>query len=60
MRTWIGLLLATAALGWVGTALAAVGDEAPAFEGKAFINTSKTSLKDLKGQVILYEVFRTW
>ena len=60
MRTWLGLLLAGAALGWVGTARAAVGEKAPAFKGKEFINTPKTSLADLKGQVILYEIFRTW
>ena len=35
------------------------GDMAPAFEGKAFINTEDVSLASLKGRVIFYEIFRT-
>jgi hypothetical protein len=46
--------------GAIAHAAPGIGDPAPAFEGKAFINTPKVSLHDLKGQVILYEVFRTW
>ncbi|MHC4821988.1 MAG: hypothetical protein ACYTDX_09750 [Planctomycetota bacterium] len=37
-----------------------VGDKAPDFSGKEYINTGSTSLKQLQGQVIVYEIFRTW
>ena len=36
------------------------GDDAPGFEGKEFINTPEITMKDLKGQVVFYEIFRTW
>lgn len=62
-RRW---LLALAVLGttWVGsapaTAAPGVGDMAPAFEGKEFVNTPRVTMADLRGQVLLYEIFRTW
>ena len=59
-RTWMGLGLVSAALLWAAPVIAGVGDKAPAFEGKEFINTPAVSLDDLKGQVVFYEVFRTW
>ena len=34
----MGLALVTAALAWAAPVIAGVGDEAPAFEAKAFIN----------------------
>ncbi len=37
-----------------------VGDKAPDFSGREYINTGSTSLKQLQGQVIVYEIFRTW
>ena len=37
-----------------------VGDDAPGFEGKEYVNTPEVSMKTLKGRVILYEIFRTW
>ena len=36
------------------------GAAAPAFEGKEFINTDEISMTDLRGQVVFYEIFRTW
>ena len=59
-RTWMGLALVSAALAWAAPVIAGVGDKAPAFEGKEFVNTPDVSLQDLKGQVIFYEIFRTW
>ena len=59
-RTWMGLARVTAALAWAAPVIAGVGDEAPAFEAKEFVNTPKVSMKDLKGRVIFYEIFRTW
>jgi hypothetical protein len=38
----------------------ASGEKAPNFAGKEFINSAKCDLKSLRGQVVLYEVFRTW
>lgn len=38
---------------------AAVGTEAPAFEGREFINTKPVTLADLKGHVVVLELFRT-
>ena len=60
VRTWMGLCLMTAALAWAAPVIAGVGDKAPDFEGKEFLNTPDVSMKDLKGQVIFYEIFRTW
>lgn len=44
----------------VPTLAAEVGQPAPGFEGKEFINTPDVSMKALRGRVIFYEVFRTW
>jgi len=44
----------------VPTLAAEVGDPAPGFEGKDFVNTPQVSMKELRGRVIFYEVFRTW
>jgi hypothetical protein len=38
----------------------AVGEPAPAFEGKEFYNSPRVTMADLRGQVLLYEIFRTW
>ena len=59
-RTWVGLGLVSAALLWAAPVIAGVGDKAPEFEGKEFINTPEVGMNDLKGQVIFYEIFRTW
>ena len=59
-RAWLGLGLVSAALLWAAPVIAGVGDKAPDFEGKEFINTPEVTLADLKGQVIFYEIFRTW
>lgn len=37
-----------------------VGESAPEMEGKEFINTPKVTLKDLRGRVLIYDIFRTW
>jgi peroxiredoxin len=37
-----------------------VGDKAPDFEGKEFVNGEPCSLKSLRGQVVFFEIFRTW
>ena len=50
----LAMAMAVPALG------ADVGDVAPGFEGKEFINTPSISMKTLRGRVIFYEVFRTW
>ena len=57
-----GVLAVCAVVSLAPHALAGVGegDAAPAFEGKEFVNTPAISMKDLRGQVILYEIFRTW
>jgi hypothetical protein len=57
-----GAALATTLAFASGTARAAldVGEVAPAFEGKEFVNTEEVTLKKLRGKVVLYEVFRTW
>ena len=36
-----------------------VGDQAAEFEGKDFFNTDAISLKDLRGRVVLFELFST-
>jgi hypothetical protein len=53
----IGALVATR-----GEARAAleVGDLAPEFVGKEFINTEPCSFKTLRGHAVLVEIFRTW
>ncbi len=50
------LLMAVA----VPTLAAEVGEPAPGFEGKEFVNAPSLSMKSLRGQIIYYEVFRTW
>lgn len=37
-----------------------VGDTAPEMEGKEFINSPPITVKGLRGQVLLYDIFRTW
>jgi hypothetical protein len=37
-----------------------VGESAPEMEGKEFINSPKVTLKDLRGRVLIYDIFRTW
>jgi hypothetical protein len=37
-----------------------VGDAAPGFRGKEFVNTDPLLWEDLRGRVLLYEIFRTW
>ena len=36
-----------------------VGDVAPEFEGKEFFNCESISLKELRGRLILFELFST-
>ena len=63
MRTiFAGMALAAILVLGSGTARAGLdtGAVAPAFEGKEFVNTPEVSLTQLRGHVILYEVFRTW
>jgi hypothetical protein len=38
----------------------AAGDTPPEFTGKEFVNTAPCSFKQLRGHVILVEIFRTW
>ena len=56
----IGLALVTTLCLAAGAARAAdVGDVAPEFEGKEFINCDSISLKELRGRLILFELFST-
>ena len=55
---WGVALVCALALG--APAFGGVGDDAPPFDGTAFYNTPNITMKDLRGQVILYEIFRTW
>jgi len=58
--TLFGLALVTVLTLAAGTAQAAdVGDVAPEFEGKDFINCDSISLKELRGRLILFELFST-
>ena len=43
----------------VEIAPAEVGDVAPDFEGKEFYNTDEISLKQLRGRIVLFELFST-
>lgn len=57
-------LMALAALALAAAAApargeSAVGSEAPAIEGREFINTAPVKLADLRGSVVLVELFRT-
>ena len=36
-----------------------VGDVAPEFEGRDFINCDSISLKELRGRLVLFELFST-
>jgi hypothetical protein len=36
-----------------------VGDLAPDFEGKEFFNCDELSLRDLRGRLVLFELFST-
>lgn len=36
-----------------------VGDRAPAFQGRAYVNTGPVDLRSLEGHVVLLEIFRT-
>lgn len=58
-RALLGLLLSTTLLlAASGAARAAeVGDVAPDFEGRDFFNTDPITLKDLRGHVVLLELF---
>jgi len=37
-----------------------VGDTAPEMQGREFINSPPITVKGLRGQVLLYDIFRTW
>lgn len=37
-----------------------VGEVAPEFTGKEFVNTEPCSFKSLRGHAVLVEIFRTW
>jgi len=37
-----------------------VGDLAPGFQGREFVNTEPVTWEGLRGRVLLYEIFRTW
>lgn len=55
-----GLALATTLCLAASTAHAAdVGDVAPEFEGKEFFNCEQLSLKELRGRLVLFELFST-
>ena len=64
MRTpWAGaaLLAMLGASGGAARASLEAGAVAPDFEGKEFVNAPEgTSLKHLRGRVVLLEMFRTW
>ena len=54
------LALVTTLCLFAGAAQAAdVGDVAPEFEGKEFFNCESVSLKELRGRLILFELFST-
>lgn len=55
----IALVLVAAAGAAPARAEIAIGAEAPAFEGREFINTPPVKLSDLKGRVVVLELFRT-
>ena len=38
----------------------AEGTKAPDFEGKEFVNGEPCSMRSLRGQVVFFEIFRTW
>ena len=51
-------LLAAPAFTFAGSSLPQ-GAVAPDFEGKEFVNTEEITLKDLRGKVVYYDIFRT-
>jgi hypothetical protein len=53
-------LVAAAFMAAPARAAVGVGDSAPEMDGKEFINTPKVTLKDLRGRVLIYDIFRTW
>ncbi len=56
----LALALVTTLCLAAGVARAAdVGDVAPEFEGKDFFNCDSLSLKELRGRLILFELFST-
>jgi hypothetical protein len=61
MRRVLAVALAAAGL-FAAPAFAAVkvGDPAPEMQGKEFINSKPLQLKDLRGRVLIYDIFRTW
>ena len=61
LRSWaLGAALTTALLAVAATARAVeVGDVAPDFEGKEFYNTDEINLKQLRGRIVLFELFST-
>jgi hypothetical protein len=62
MRTWLAAAALAAASFVAAPAFAGVGvgDAAPEMQGKEFINTPKVTLKELRGRVLIYDIFRTW
>ena len=48
------------ALALAGTADAAPDKVAPEFQADKWYNTAPLNLEDLKGKVVLIQVFRTW
>ena len=52
-------LVATLAVAATTAQAADVGDVAPEFEGGDFINCESVSLKELRGRLILFELFST-
>lgn len=56
----LGAVLGTVVLLTAGAACAVdVGDLAPEFEGKEFFNCDDISLKELRGRLVLFELFST-
>jgi hypothetical protein len=63
MRSVLAAAVVTAAMWYApppAHAMLGEGESPPEFEGKEFINSKKCDLKSLRGQVVLYEIFRTW
>ena len=60
MRPIVAAVVAAAFLAAPAFAGVSVGDPAPEMQGKEFINTEKVTLTDLRGRVLIYDIFRTW
>ena len=58
LKNVLGAALLMAAA--VPTLAAEVGEPAPGFEGKEFLNSPELTMNALRGKLIYYEVFRTW